>query len=209
MRRLRNYRMLGAMFDGLSRQRIWTRSGISTAVLYLAVAGGMGLLGLLSAGCQQAIEAEAAGDPKVPDFRLASLDGGELGPSSFSGKVVVFDFWATWCLPCHVQADILKELHKEFGEDGVEFVAVSVGESESIVRAFVEKRPFPYSVLMDPADEISAQLGIFGLPTVMVLDDEGGLAYVRTGVSPQGVLRDLLKGLTGEGDGDGAAAVAS
>ena len=166
--------------------------GLRRTSILLCVA----LFAIAQTSCSRAPDAEAASERAVPDFRLASLAGGSLGPSSFEGKVVVFDFWATWCLPCHLQADILKQLHSEFSEVGVEFVAVSIGEPEETVREFVERRPFPYPVLVDPSDEVSVQLGIYGLPTVMVVDARGEVAYLRTGISPEGVLRELLAGLT-------------
>ena len=147
------------------------------------------------ASCSRAPETEATSELAVPEFQLASLDGGTLGPSDYDGKVVVFDFWATWCMPCHLQADILKNLYREFDGQGVQFVAVSVGEPESTVREFVDRRPFPYPVLVDPTDEVSSQLGIYGLPTIMVVDERGEVAYLRTGISPEGVLRELLEGL--------------
>ena len=127
------------------------------------------------------------------DFRLASLDGGRLGPSDFRGRVVLFDFWATWCSPCHVQAEILKAVYSEFESRGVEFVAVSVGEPEGTVRSFVDKRPFPYPVLVDPADEVAASLGIFVLPTIMILDAEGRISFLEEGVSTARRLRQHLK----------------
>ena len=161
-----------------------------------ALSLGCAVVAMLHLSCSRPPEAVAVGERAVPDFQLASLTGESLGPSSFSGKVVVFDFWATWCLPCHLQADILKQLHAEFADAGVEFVAVSIGEPEETVREFVERRPFPYPVLVDPSDEVSVKLGIYGLPTVMVVDERGEVAYLRTGISPEGVLRELLAGLT-------------
>lgn len=128
----------------------------------------------------------------TPEFRLASLDGGRLGPADFRGRVVLFDFWATWCAPCHVQADILKAIYEEFREFDVEFVAVSVGEDEGTVRSFVNERPFPYPVLLDPSDEAASRLGVFVLPTIMVLDAEGRIAYLREGVSSARRLRTTL-----------------
>lgn len=154
------------------------------------------VLAALLASCSRAPDAVAASERRVPDFQLASLSGEAMGPSTFSGKVVVFDFWATWCLPCHLQADILKQLHEDFAAEGVEFVAVSIGEPEETVREFVDRRPFPYPVLVDPSDEVSVKLGIYGLPTVMVVDERGEVAYLRTGISPEGVLRELLEGLS-------------
>lgn len=126
------------------------------------------------------------------DFTLVSLDGERLGPSDFRGRVVLFDFWATWCSPCHVQAEILKAVYGDFEDLGVEFVAVSVGEPESTVRSFVAKRPFPYPVLVDPADEVASRLGIFVLPTIMILDAEGRVSYLREGVATARHVRQLL-----------------
>ena len=127
------------------------------------------------------------------EFRLASLDGGRLGPGDFRGQVVLFDFWATWCRPCHVQADILKSIHAEFERLGVAFVAVSLGEPESTVRRFTAKRPFGYPVLVDPVDDVSNQLGIYVLPTIMILDSEGRVAYLHEGVSSARRLRHVLE----------------
>jgi peroxiredoxin len=127
------------------------------------------------------------------DFRLASLSGDQLGPRDFLGQIVVFDFWATWCRPCHVQADILASIFAEFDELGVAFVAVSLGEPESTVRSFTDKRPFPYPVLVDPPDDVSRQLGIYVLPTVMILDREGKVVYLQEGVSSAKRLRLVLE----------------
>jgi peroxiredoxin len=142
---------------------------------------------------------EASAGASSVEFRLASLDGSRLGPQDFRGQVVLFDFWATWCRPCHVQADILKSIHAEFDELGVAFVAVSLGEPESTVRTFTAKRPFAYPVLIDPADDVSNQLGIYVLPTIMILDAEGGVAYLHEGVSSarrlRHVLQETLKGV--------------
>jgi peroxiredoxin len=139
------------------------------------------------AGSQGAAEKQPA-----PDFRLASLGGGEVSLADFDGEIVLIDFWATWCGPCHAQADILKELHEEFSTKGVQFLAISLGEPEDIVREFVEERPYPYPVLIDPEDQLSLDLGIYVLPTIMVVDREGTIAFLEPGVSTQETLRRVL-----------------
>jgi peroxiredoxin len=141
--------------------------------------------------CSPGVET-GSGRQGGPDFSLASLDGTHLGPGDFHGRVVLFDFWATWCAPCHVQADILKAIYDEFRVHGVEFVAVSVGEPESTVRSFVSRRPFPYPVLIDPRDEVASGLGIFVLPTIMILDAEGQVSYLQEGISSARRLRESL-----------------
>ena len=126
-------------------------------------------------------------------FRLASLDGGEVGPADFAGKVVLVDFWATWCIPCHAQAEVLHEIYPRL-DGAVEFLAVDVGEAEAQVRGFVEERPFPYPVLLDPYSEVADALGVTGLPTLMILDAEGRVSYLDSGVMSEAeICRELAE----------------
>ncbi len=134
-------------------------------------------------GCRSPQAAAEAGADQVPRFSLTSLDGEVLGPQDFAGSVLLIEFWATWCLPCHVQADILHELYPRARQDGAQFLAVSLGEPEEVVREFASRRPFPYPVLLDPTDSVSAALGIYVLPTVMILDRSGRVSFLRQGLS--------------------------
>jgi thiol-disulfide isomerase/thioredoxin len=134
----------------------------------------------------------AVGDP-APDFRLASLDGATLGPGDFAGQVVVLDFWATWCVPCRMQAAILEPLAAEYGGRGVRFLAVDLGESEETVRRYVADHPFPYPVLLDVDDGLSYELGIYGLPTLMVIDLDGEVSFVTSGVVDGDAVRQALE----------------
>lgn len=140
---------------------------------------------------------ESGGGANQPstDFRLATLDGGkQLGPRDFGGQVVLLDFWATWCVPCHAQARILKSVYEELQRDGgkVQFLAVDVGEDAETVGRFVADNPFPYPVLIDPQDTLSYELGIVGLPTLMVVDRKGEVVYFEPGVIDGDALRRIL-----------------
>lgn len=157
------------------------------ALLFLvaALAGGCG------GGAAPEEEGAAGGaDPKT-DFRLATLEGEAVGPPDFAGKTVLLDFWATWCIPCHAQAEVLKEIHPKV--DGkVQFLAVDVGEEETQVRGFVERKPFPYPVLLDTESEVADSLGVYSLPTLMVIDPEGQVRYFEAGVVSEGELCQIL-----------------
>jgi cytochrome c biogenesis protein CcmG/thiol:disulfide interchange protein DsbE len=132
-------------------------------------------------------------DPQAA-FELPSLDGRRLGPPSFEGQVVVVDFWATWCGPCHLQAAVLERLHAEYAGKGMTFLAVNVGEEEALVREFVAEKPFPYPVLLDEKETVSTRLGVAALPSLMIVDRSGKVSYFRPGVVREKQLRELLEG---------------
>ena len=140
-------------------------------------------------------EAEAARESQypAPEFRLASLDGGMIGPQDYQGDVVLVELWATWCGPCRLQARFLEELHEELDGNGVHFLAVSVGEDEETVREFIERTPFPYPVLLDPEDTLGQRYQIYGLPTVMIIDRQGNVSFLETGISDTARLKVALK----------------
>ena len=137
----------------------------------------------------------AAGKPPAPgtkvDFQLPSVDGRTLGPRSFPGQVVVVDFWATWCGPCHVQALILEDVYKDYHGKGVQFLAANVGEETEAVRRFVKQKPFSYPVLIDPKD-VAGQLGIEAPPTLMVIDKKRKLSVFEAGLTDGDTLRRIL-----------------
>jgi peroxiredoxin len=151
-----------------------------------------GVVGCGQQGPPQTSDEAVGTAPKSLEFTLASLDGGSVSMSDFEGQVVLIDFWATWCGPCHFQADILRNIHEEFATKGVQFLAVSLGEPEDVVRKFVDENPYPYPVLVDPEDQLSLELGIYVLPTVMVIDGDGRISFSRPGVTQEQALRRAL-----------------
>lgn len=170
------------MIGRLLRSPFSRRSALSIALLST----------LLFFGCQEGASAGGSAIGSKPELKLPSLDGKPVSVKDFRGKVVVVDFWATWCAPCHVQARILESLHGDY-KDRVQFLAVDVGEDEKTVRRFVQRRPFPYPVLLDPKDELSAKLGILALPTLMILDKEGKVSFFQAGISDARTLREALQ----------------
>lgn len=131
-------------------------------------------------------------DPKA-DFQLASVDGRQIGPKSFPGQVVVVDFWATWCMPCRLQAEILEPVYRDYKGRGVQFLATNVGEEPEQVKKFLKEKPFPYPVLLDPQQATADKLGIAALPTLMVVDKKGEVAYFQSGIADGDTLREILK----------------
>lgn len=154
----------------------------------LAVLGASLLLASCSGG-------ETAGGAKgEAAFELPSLDGRRLGPGDFAGQVVVVDFWATWCAPCHVQAAVLERLHEAYDGRDVAFLAVNVGEDEATVRSFVERKPFPYPVLLDSDEAVSIRLKVAALPSLMIVDRAGEVSFFAAGLVQEKRLRELIEG---------------
>jgi thiol-disulfide isomerase/thioredoxin len=148
------------------------------------------LLGLLLLACDTGTAA-APGNART-GFRLPTVDGKKLGPADFRGKVVVADFWATWCGPCYLQFDILHRVRAHYSPNDVQFLAIDMGEDEKTVRAFLAKRPMPYPVLLDEDERVSGELGVVGLPTLLIIDRQGDVSYLRTGIVPDKRLHELL-----------------
>jgi len=154
---------------------------------------------LLLFGCRDGATAgapAAAGAPPAPGskvaFELQTLEGRPFGPRNFPGQVVVIDFWATWCGPCHVQQRILEDIYKDYRGKGVQFLAANVGEELETVRGFLKSRPIPYTVLLDPHD-VAGQLGINALPTLMVIDKKGKLTFFEAGLTDGDTIRRILR----------------
>lgn len=169
--------------------RILRSAGALLLAVVVAACGGAG---------DPAASAGAAGERvAMPEFSLAGLGGGSFERKDFAGKVVLFDFWATWCGPCHLQADILKEVYPGAAKRGIEFVAVSTGEDASTVREFVTRRPFPYAVLVDPEESLSIALDVLALPTLVVMDREGRITYRNTGVADAEAIEAALRAASG------------
>lgn len=150
----------------------------------LAVAGGVLLLALAARGHAQDDRLEVVDPrPAVPELRLRGIDGGVHDLAALRGRVVLVNFWATWCPPCIEELPSLQRLWDAWRRHGLEVLAVNVGEEARDVETFLAGfRPaLAFPVLLDEDGDAFGAWRVFGLPTTFVVDRQGRLAYHAAG----------------------------
>lgn len=111
---------------------------------------------------------------RAPEFLLENLDGQKVHSSNFKGKIVLLNFWATWCPPCIEEIPSLKSLHRAYQSEGVEVVGINLDEGSSArVKSFVAKIGIPYPILIGNDEVTRAFGGIRGIPTTFLIDRQG------------------------------------
>ena len=163
------------------------------------------MVGLVLAGRKDTArsEAGAAGQERklasLPAFSLTDLDGKPLGRADLAGRVVMVEFWATWCPPCRATLAWLGEVKKRYG-DRVAVLAVAVESEEGTVRELAGKLGLPLVFAMG-TPEVARLFGdLSAVPTLFVFDRKGGSAAVYYGAPPglhveaEAVLAELLRG---------------
>lgn len=110
----------------------------------------------------------------APDLELTTLDGQRVALRDLRGKVVLLNFWATWCPPCKAEMPDLQALYEEHG-DAHDFVVVGVNfqEAAAPVEAFVRERGLTFPVWLDGQGDAGGKLGVRGLPVSFIIDREG------------------------------------
>ena len=134
--------------------------------------------------------------PPSPAHELAlkDVDGREHALGQYKGKVVVVNFWATWCPPCVEEMPSLQRLQDRLGRDGLVVLAVSIGDSEEKIRDFLARVPVRFTILRDRDMGVARMWKARGIPTTYVLDTEQIVRYSAVGEldwSAQGVIDTL------------------
>jgi thiol-disulfide isomerase/thioredoxin len=127
------------------------------------------------------------------DFTLADLEGKMHRLRDLRGKVVMLDFWATWCGPCRRQMPLVEKLGHEMKDKGLVVFAVNQGESSETARRFLEKNKYGTTTLLDQKAEVGRAYKVSGIPTLVIIDRDGKIAAHFVGVRDEIALREGLK----------------
>ncbi len=140
-----------------------------------------------------------SGRSQAADFHLTDLYSKPVSLSTSRGKVVILDFWATWCPPCREEIPHFKELYAQYKSRGLEIIGLSMDQGGvGVVKSFVANYGVSYPVALATPQVVEAYGGIRGIPTTFVIDKQGGIAKKYVGYQPKEVFEQDIRKLLAE-----------
>jgi len=119
----------------------------------------------------------------VEDFRLTDLDGKSQSLSQYRGKIVLVNFWATWCKPCTTEMPAMQTTYDKLRDKGFVVLAINELEDDAKVRQHIKQYGHTFPVLMDRDNKVANQFGVFGLPVSVFIDEKGVVQeYIKGGL---------------------------
>jgi len=137
----------------------------------------------------------------APDFSLPDLAGQKLDLSSYRGKIVLLDFWATWCDPCRDEIPHFVELQNKYGRQGLQIIGVSMDDGPEPVRDFYQRFKMNYPVVMGNAKMGELYGGVLGLPIAFLIGKDGRINAKHTGATDISVFEKEIVDLLRSGAG--------
>jgi peroxiredoxin len=161
---------------------------VVAAALAFTVAGATGLPQSWSMGSR----VPTVGTP-VDEFRLTDLDGKTHSLSQYRGKVVLVNFWATWCKPCTTEMPAMQASFDKLRDKGFVVLAINELEDDAKVRDHIKQYGHTFPVLMDRDNKVANQFGVFGLPVSVFIDQQGRVQeYIKGGLLTEQMINDLV-----------------
>ena len=128
----------------------------------------------------------------APDFTLKSIDGQPVTLSSYRGKVVLLDFWATWCTPCRAEIPRFIEWQKKYGDQGLVVLGVSMDDSSKDAANYAREMKIAYPVVMGTNEVADAYGGVLGLPVNLVIARDGRVVTKAVGATDLAALEKQI-----------------
>jgi peroxiredoxin len=132
----------------------------------------------------------------APEFELKDADGKTVRLSDYKGKVVLLDFWATWCGPCKIEIPWFIEFERQYKDKGFAVIGVSMDEEGwTVVKPFVTELAINYRVLQGNDSTADLYGGVSALPTTFLIDREGRVAWKHEGLAGKDDFEDRIKNI--------------
>ena len=144
---------------------------------------------LLILGCGDNTTGHKAVMEDAPDFNIALFEGGDFQLSAQKGKVVVINFFASWCVSCGKETAYLEKASREYAQQPVMFLGIAVDDTEKKAKEFLKKAGLTIPAGLDKTGKIKEAYGLYGMPTTFFIDKSGKISYLHAGV----VTKELLK----------------
>lgn len=116
---------------------------------------------------------------KPPEFKGTTADSRAVSLDSLRGKVVLLNFWASWCIECRPEMPMFERLHREFAAQGLSVLGINTREGIEAIRGYAKELRLTFPLVLDPKGEINAAYGVIGLPTTFLIGRDGR-AVART-----------------------------
>jgi peroxiredoxin len=140
--------------------------------------------------------AQANDSRQASDFSLTTLSGDNITLDTYSGKVLIIDFWATWCPPCVKEIPHFVELYDQYSDKGVEILGVSVDRhGPSVVQKFMDKNGVKYPIAMANMEIVDAYEAYGGIPTTFIIDRNGKITEKVVGYRDKQYFEERIKNL--------------
>lgn len=120
----------------------------------------------------------------APSFKLPDLNGKQISLNDYRGKLVMLDFWATWCGPCRMTMPVMENLQKEYPNDMV-LLAINLQEKDGVVREYVQQQNINSMVLLDRDGSTGQAYGTSSIPMHVLIDKSGIIRHVQLGYNPR------------------------
>lgn len=143
-----------------------------------------GLVLLLGFGVSALVALEKG---SLPEFATTNVDGKRIVKADVLGKgPVLVAFWAVWCKPCRKELKAYSEMYEKYSKEGLQILAISIDGARGTaqVQKRVKEEKYPFTVLLDPDNEIQKRFGVESVPTMFLCDQTGKILYQHTGYQP-------------------------
>ncbi len=177
----------------MNRRLLWIVAVfLAGAVVYMGSRGGK------SAPAPAPVADTKSGQPQIaPDFTLKSIEGRPVTLSSFRGKVVLLDFWATWCTPCRSEIPRFIDWQQKYRDKGLVVLGVSMDDSSKDAANFAREMKMTYPVVMGTSDVADSYGGVLGLPVNLLISRDGKILNKYVGATDLNALEKQISGELG------------